>query len=64
MQTGSIDGNKRTALVAARTFLVINGANLVAGQDDKLDMFLRLAAGEISEEALAGWIRAHLKTVE
>lgn len=59
-----IDGNKRTALVAARTFLVINGTNLVAAQEDKLDIFLRLAAGEISEEALAGWIRAHLKTVE
>ncbi len=55
-----IDGNKRTALVAARTFLVINGTNLVAAQEDKLAMFLRLAAGEISEEALAAWIREHL----
>ena len=56
-----IDGNKRTALVATRTFLAINGLNLVAGQEDKLSIFLRLAAGEVSEEELTAWIRAHLR---
>lgn len=30
-----VDGNKRSALVAARTFLILNGVNLDAGQDEK-----------------------------
>lgn len=56
-----IDGNKRVALVAARTFLLINGADLEAAQEEKYVTFLRLAEGGISEDALAEWIRARIK---
>src|SRR5215212_4775766 len=34
-----IDGNKRVALVAARTFLLINGVDLVASQEEKYITF-------------------------
>jgi death on curing protein len=56
-----IDGNKRVALVATRTFLLINGADLEASQEDKYVTFLRLAEGGLSEDDLAGWIRARIK---
>jgi death on curing protein len=56
-----IDGNKRVALVAARTFLLINGAELEASQEDKYVMFLRLAEGGLSEDELAEWIRERIK---
>jgi death-on-curing protein len=56
-----IDGNKRVALVAARTFLLINGGDLVASQEEKYVTFLRLAEGGLSEDELAGWIRGCLK---
>ena len=52
-----VDGNKRTALVAARTFLLLNGVNLEANQDEKYLTFLQLAQGILSEEQLADWIR-------
>jgi death-on-curing protein len=52
-----VDGNKRTALIAARTFLLLNGVNLEASQDEKYLTFLRLAEGTITEEQLADWIR-------
>ena len=55
-----VDGNKRVALVVARTFLLVNGADLVASQDEKYLTFLHLAEGRLSEEELAAWIRAHL----
>ena len=55
-----IDGNKRTALVAARTFLILNGVDLEATQDDKALTFLSLAEGAISEEELADWIRKRI----
>lgn len=56
-----IDGNKRTALVAARTFLLINGADVEASQEEKYVTFLRLAEGGLSEDELAGWIRERMK---
>jgi death on curing protein len=55
-----VDGNKRTALVAARTFLILNGVNLEATQDDKVLTFLSLAEGAFSEEELADWIRKRI----
>ena len=57
-----IDGNKRTALVAARTFLLLNAVDLDATQDDKVLTFLALAEGAISEEELADWIRKRTKS--
>ena len=55
-----VDGNKRTALVAARTFLILNVVDLEATQDDKVLTFLNLAEGTISEEQLADWIRKRI----
>ena len=57
-----VDGNKRTALVAARTFLLLNAVDLDATQDDKVLTFLALAEGAISEEELADWIRKRIKS--
>jgi|ERR1700752_2872227 len=56
-----VDGNKRTALVAARTFLLLNGLNLEAGQDEKFLTFQRLADGSFTAEQLADWIRKRIK---
>jgi death-on-curing protein len=51
------DGNKRTAFVVAALFLRINGHVLRADQAEAAIMFLRLAAGDISEAELAEWLR-------
>ena len=37
-----MDGNKRTALIAARTFLLLNSVDLKASQDEKVLIFLQL----------------------
>jgi death-on-curing protein len=54
-----IDGNKRTSLVAAELFLHLNGRELVASDEECVVTFLKLAAGELSAEALSDWITAH-----
>lgn len=56
-----VDGNKRTAYVLCRTFLVINGWDLVGPLADRYPVFLGLAAGELGEEELADWIRARAR---
>lgn len=58
-----VDGNKRTALIVVRLFLLLNGMDLVATQEEKYSTFLALAAGELSEEDLANWLRNHLDRV-
>jgi death on curing protein len=55
-----IDGNKRTALVASRTFLLYNGYQITATKEERLNTFLALADGSLSEDALAEWFRSHL----
>lgn len=55
-----VDGNKRTSLVAARTFLLLNGVNLEASQDEKYLTFLELAQGTLTEEQLADWVRKRI----
>ena len=58
-----IDGNKRTALVACRTFLLLNGYQLTATPTEKYLTFLSLAEGSVSEEALADWLREKIVPV-
>jgi death-on-curing protein len=55
-----VDGNKRTAAVVSETFLALNGFRLAASDADLVVHFLALAAGELSEEALAAWFRDHI----
>ena len=56
-----IDGNKRTALVATETFIDLHGHQLDATNAECVVAFLALAAGKLSEEDLAKWLRARLK---
>ena len=54
------DGNKRVAWVVCRTFLKLNGRDMAAPPEEKYLTVLRLAAGDISEEDFAAWLRDHL----
>ncbi|MCZ6794394.1 MAG: type II toxin-antitoxin system death-on-curing family toxin [Planctomycetota bacterium] len=58
-----LDGNKRTAFVVSRVFLVVNGKDLDASREEKYLTFLKLASGDLSEERFAAWIREHLVEV-
>ena len=53
------DGNKRMAWIAARLFLRLNGCMLSFSERDAIDVVIALAAGELTEAALADWFRAH-----
>ena len=45
-----IDANKRTALAALRTFLRLNGWEVVANQEERADWILSLSRGSTPEE--------------
>jgi len=52
-----VDGNKRTSLLAIYTFLGANDVEFIVPEAEAAAMILSLAAGEVSEENLARWIR-------
>jgi death on curing protein len=56
-----VDGNKRTAWVIARLFLAANDVRMRFDKQDAIRTVLDLAAGEISEEELAGWLRERIQ---
>lgn len=58
---GFSDGNKRTAWVVARLFLVDNGFKLTFESADAIKTVDSLAAGTLEEGQLAEWFRRHLE---
>ena len=58
------DANKRTALIAMRLFLKLNGYDLAAPPEDKYKTIIRVSASEISEGELAQWVRENLRELE
>ena len=53
-----VDGNKRTALLAIRAFLFLNGYRFDPEQVETVRMIEGLAAGSVSREIVAEWIEA------
>jgi death-on-curing protein len=57
-----LDGNKRTAHVAYRTFLALNGAGFAAADQEKYLTMMALAEGKLGERELAAWLRERVQT--
>lgn len=53
------DGNKRTAYLAAFTFLLINGYLIEATQAEVIEFVVAVAAGEIDEYGATRFLRDH-----
>ncbi len=58
-----VDGNKRTAFVAAYVFLASNGLRLVATEVDAAQVVTLLAAGEIDEITFSAWLRNNCESI-
>ncbi len=52
-----VDGNKRAAFASILVFLGLNGIEFDVAPEQATAMILALAAGEVSEDSLARWIR-------
>ncbi len=58
-----LDGNKRSAAVTCEVFLILNGLQPTASEDDKYPVYLGLAAGELHEDTFADWLRKNTTPV-
>ena len=58
---GFADGNKRTALVTADLFLMLNGHELTSSPAENVLTILGVADGSLGEDELATWIRRNIR---
>ncbi len=56
-----VDGNKRTAFLAAYVFLRVNGHQLEADEISAATAVLALASGESSEDEFSEWLKANCR---
>jgi death-on-curing protein len=56
-----VDGNKRTAFVVAYVFLLDNGYDLTAADQQAVTVMLSVANGLVTEADLATWFRVHIR---
>lgn len=52
-----VDGNKRTAWIMARLFLMANAVEIDFDKVDATNTVIALAAGELTEDELVDWFR-------
>jgi len=58
-----VDGNKRSAFLALGLSLRLNGYLLTASQPEATQTILMLAGADLSEEALATWVRGQITRI-
>lgn len=58
-----VDGNKRTAFLAAVVFLKINGWKMTADEVPATQAVLSLASGAFDQEGFAVWLRANTTSI-
>lgn len=56
-----VDGNKRTSMYSAMTFLELNGYKFVAGQKEVVVFALKVENDKVSVEQIAKWLKEHTK---
>lgn len=59
-----MDGNKRTALAAAEVFLVLNGRQLQATNQQVCQLVQAVAAGDIGKEQVTAFFDDHVARAE
>ena len=58
------DGNKRLAWQSLTMFCILNGYKLEVAADDAVSLMLAVAAGELTETEVAGWLTERLEPLD
>lgn len=56
-----MDGNKRTGYVLMRILLLDDGKDVRAGENDKYDFVINIAAGKLGYEGILRWIKENVE---
>ncbi len=56
-----IDGNKRTGYLVLRLFLINNGLDIFASQDNKFEFVINIASGTLKYDGIVSWLKSNTK---
>jgi death-on-curing protein len=56
-----MDGNKRTAFLATLRFLEVNGATLLADEDELFNLIQSIVSSQVEKGQVTEWFQTHLK---
>lgn len=56
-----VDGNKRTSLLSAMTFLELNGYRFECEQEELVSFGLKIDNENITADSIAAWLKSHCK---
>ena len=54
-----IDGNKRTGYTLLRLYLIQNGLDITASQDNKYEFVINIASGILKYEGILSWLKSN-----
>jgi death-on-curing protein len=54
-----IDGNKRTGYLLLRLFLLNNGLDITASQDNKYEFVINIASGTLKYDGIVSWLASN-----
>jgi len=54
-----IDGNKRTGYLLLRLFLLNNGLDIYASQDNKYEFVINIASGTLKYDGIVSWLASN-----
>jgi len=57
-----LDGNKRTGHATMETFLVLNGIEISATEDEQFSVILRIASGDMNRDDFTEWLEGNVTT--
>ena len=55
-----VDGNKRIGHAAMEIFLILNGYEIQADEEEQEQVILDLASGKYTREGFTDWLKEHL----
>ena len=56
-----LDGNKRTGYTLLRIFLLNNGFDFTASEDNKYEFVINIASGTLKDKAIVTWLKSNTK---
>lgn len=57
------DGNKRTGYLLMRLFLLENNKDILASEDEKYELVISVASGQLKFDDIVSWIKRHITTL-
>ena len=56
-----VDGNKRIGYLVMRLFLIQNGLDLTASQDNKYEFVINIASGTLDYSQIVSWLKGNVR---